>query len=151
MGTVSTQRISRFDGKEYCFLSNFFYCPVRYGWLVFPSAEHAYQAQKTLDPTERLAIQTAETPGKAKYLGRQVRLRTDWEQIKLRVMFDVVMEKFEKNLELRKRLLATGDAELVEGNTWGDRFWGVCQEGGENWLGVILMEVRERLREGGAQ
>ena len=42
-------------------------------------------------------------------------------------------------------LLATGKATLVEGNSWGDTFWGVCRGKGKNMLGKILMRVRKRL------
>ena len=73
-------------------------------------------------------------------------LRPAWDDIKLNVMRDLVWRKFSEDPELRAKLLATGDAELVEGNAWGDTFWGVDQSGkGENHLGKILMETRTRL------
>jgi len=60
----------------------------------------------------------------------------------------VVLAKFLGNGDLRDQLLATGDAELVEGNTWGDTYWGVDSRSGkgENMLGKILMETREFLK-----
>jgi len=61
-------------------------------------------------------------------------------------MLDLVRKKFENPL-LRAMLLATEDAVLVEGNTWNDTFWGVCRGRGENWLGRILMQVREECRQ----
>ena len=60
-------------------------------------------------------------------------------------MLSIVRAKFE-NAYLRRRLIATGDAELMEGNDWGDRFWGVCRGKGENRLGKILMKVRAEIR-----
>ena len=52
-----------------------------------------------------------------------------------------------QNPELGNKLLETGNQELVEGNTWGDIFWGVCNGKGQNWLGKILMMVRDEIRE----
>ncbi len=73
-------------------------------------------------------------------------LRAEWESMKLDVMEACVRDKFTRNADLRRRLLETGDAELVEGNTWGDRFWGVCDGEGENHLGRVLIKVRGELR-----
>ena len=61
-------------------------------------------------------------------------------------MFSVVMAKFGGSQTLTDALLATGDEKLVEGNTWGDRYWGVCDGNGLNKLGGILERVRENLR-----
>lgn len=61
-------------------------------------------------------------------------------------MYEICKAKFSQNEELRNRLLATGDEQLEEGNTWGDRIWGTVNGIGENRLGNILMRVREELR-----
>ena len=74
-------------------------------------------------------------------------LRADWEDIKVNVMRDVVKAKFEQNGDLKDALLATKDAYLEEGNTWGDRTWGTVNGSGANLLGQILMNVREKLKE----
>lgn len=81
-----------------------------------------------------------------KRLGRRVKLRPDWESIKDQVMYEVCKAKFSQNTDLRDKLVATGDAELVEGNTWGDKIWGICNGQGENRLGKILMKVRTELQ-----
>lgn len=80
-------------------------------------------------------------------MGRRVKLRPDWEQVKTAVMEEVVRAKFTQNPDLAALLLSTGDAELIEGNTWGDTCWGVdLRTGrGENRLGRILMKVRAEL------
>ncbi|HKQ50267.1 MAG TPA: NADAR family protein [Phycisphaerae bacterium] len=137
--------ISSFFG-EYRFLSNFWPAVVEYENITFSSVEHAYQAAKTLDMAERRRIAAIVEPGDAKRAGRALRLRPDWEQVKIGVMEDCVRYKFTHHADLREKLLATGDAELIEGNTWGDRFWGVCDGQGENHLGKILMKVRAELR-----
>lgn len=143
---VEKQQITSFRGR-YRFLSNFWVVSVIYEGIRYPSVEHAYQAAKTLSKVNRRSIAMAPTAGKAKRLGRSFPLRSDWDNIKLLVMRQLLEAKFKRH-ELRLQLLATGDAELIEGNTWGDRFWGVCDGWGENWLGRLLMTVREELRNG---
>ena len=61
--------------------------------------------------------------------------------VKVKLMFVLVTEKFKQNPELKQKLLETGNQELIEGNTWNDTFWGVCNGQGQNWLGKILMLV----------
>lgn len=77
--------ISRFD-NEYSFLSNFYPCGITFDNDVYPSVEHAFQAAKTNDKQEREKIRNAETPGKAKRLGRKVRLIDSWNEIRLPTM-----------------------------------------------------------------
>lgn len=136
--------ISQFS-EQYAFLSNFWPCKINYEGTVYDSAEHAYQAAKSLLPWERQCIAAASTPGKAKRMGRKVTLRPDWDDVKIQVMSDIVSIKFQDQ-ELAEMLLATGDEELVEGNHWNDTFWGICRGQGTNWLGKILMQVRAKLQ-----
>lgn len=133
--------ISEFKGK-YSFLSNFFEHPVVYGSLVYPSNEHAFQAAKVNDLVMKMKIRDAKTPGQAKRLGRQVVMRADWEDVKIRVMMDLCLQKFSDHT-LRLWLKATAPDELIDGNNWGDCFWGVCGGVGQNHLGKILMWVRD--------
>ena len=138
--------IDNFDG-EFAFLSNFFPSVIKYEGITYPTVEHAFQAAKSFDPTDRLLIACAETPGKAKKMGRNVNLRADWDEVKYNVMFELVLQKFKYNPVLALKLLDTGDATLIEGNWWGDKIWGVCNGEGTNWLGQILMDVRKIIRE----
>ena len=144
MSAIST--IDSFRGKYY-FLSNFFPAEVTYNGLTYQNNEAAFQAQKTYSKEERIEFTTLE-PRDAKRRGRRVRLRKDWEQVKDRIMEEIVRAKFSQNEELKEQLLATGEAQLVEGNRWNDRYWGVdIRSGvGENHLGKILMKVRSELR-----
>jgi len=143
--------ISDFQG-EYHFLSNFAPAPVMLDGVEFPTVEHAYQAAKTLEPSEREKIRGASTPDLARKMGRKLAKRPDWPEVKVEIMRDLVWQKFKNHPNLSKLLLASGDVELVEGNTWHDNFWGDClcprcsASPGQNWLGRILMEVRQRLR-----
>lgn len=138
--------ISEFSGPNR-FLSNFYPVTVEIGGLEFSTVEHAFQAMKTLDQEARYAIKIQKTPGDAKRMGRVVKIRRDWEQVKDDVMFELLKQKFEQK-DLTEKLLATGEEELVEGNTWGDTYWGVCKGKGENKLGKLLMKVRGQLRVG---
>ena len=135
-------KIDCFRGK-YFFLSNFFASKIRYNGLTFLNNEAAFQAQKC---PERASEFCELNPSDAKRLGRKVRLRSDWESVKDDVMYDVCHAKFSQNANLRRQLLNTGNAELVEGNTWGDRVWGVCGGVGENRLGKILMRIRDEMK-----
>jgi ribA/ribD-fused uncharacterized protein len=136
--------ITSFTG-DYNFLSNFYPCELEMDGRRYPSVEHAFQAAKSADPAERARIAAAPNAGEAKNLGHALALRSDWEQVKVDIMRDLVRQKFSCDPDLTERLLATGDAELIEGNTWRDAFWGVYEGRGENWLGRILMEVRRDL------
>lgn len=133
---------------EYEFLSNFYPSPIYDDdGREYPTVEHYFQAMKTFNSQKRELIRLAESPGKAKRIGRLVQLREDWEDRKLDIMEKALIQKFQIP-ELREKLLATGDEELVEGNFWNDTFWGVCKEKGENHLGKLLMDIREKIRDG---
>ena len=136
--------IDNFHG-EYRFLSNFWNAPVTYEGITYLNNEAAFQAAKVLDNKERETFAGLQA-NEAKKLGRRVQLRPDWEEVKNQVMYDVCLAKFTQNVDLRAKLLSTGDEELVEGNTWGDTCWGVCRGVGENRLGKILMQIREEFR-----
>jgi len=154
------ERITSFKGK-YDFLSNFFNAPITPDWglknWTFPTSEHLFQASK-VDPTwaydwlptvERIRL--AATPSEAKRIGRNITLRSDWEEVKIDVMRYCIQIKFRTYSILGHWLIDTGDALLIEGNTWNDRFWGAVWDkdfgwSGHNWLGHLLMEEREALK-----
>lgn len=134
---------------EYRWLSNFHLCTIHYEHLVYPSTEHAYQAAKSEHTSMRMLFTTsAMTCREAKRAGGSLTLRADWEQVKDGVMLAVLRDKFTRHADLRVKLLSTGDAQLIEGNTWGDTYWGVCRGIGKNMLGTLLMQVRSELAGG---
>lgn len=139
-----TAPIDSFQGRHR-WLSNFWPSAVLMDGLLYGSVENAYQAAKA-HPSQRRPFLGCCSPGQAKRLGRRVPLPADWEQRKVGVMRSLLRDKFSPGSQLAAQLLATGDAPLVEGNTWGDRFWGVCGGVGENHLGRLLMERRAELR-----
>lgn len=138
---------------QYRFLSNFFPSPFEWSQRIWPTVEHAFQAAKSLNQGEQELIRSCPTPGKAKRAGKKVLLRPDWEEVKFEVMLELVRLKFQHNLDLAAKLLATGEAELIEGNLWHDNIWGKCcceqcaETAGENLLGRILMQVRQELQQ----
>lgn len=141
--------INDFHHPAYRFLSNFYPCEVKFDGFTYRSVEHAYQAAKTLDIDWRLKIAGLDKAGAAKRMGRRVPMRSDWDKVKLSIMEQLLKEKFSRP-PLKSWLMKTQPNELVEGNDWGDRYWGKTQTVsgewvGENWLGRLLMKVRDDL------
>ena len=148
---MSKVQITAFTG-EYHFLSNYCACPVTIDGLTYRSAEAAFQAAKCNVPIDRAAFCTV-PPNVAKAIGRKIKLRKGWEKERDGIMADVIHAKFSQNPALAQALIDTGDAELIEGNTWNANYWGVCgcarcrSEGtkGLNKLGQTLMAERKAL------
>lgn len=150
--------ISEFAGEHH-FLSNFYWDSFEVKGVVVKTAEHAYQAQKTLNKIARTEILAAPTPGQAKRLGRLAAQRPGWEEgLRVQVMREIIRWKFaEATLDTilpdrSAKLMTTHGWHLVEGNTWGDTFWGCVHPaaGGNTWvgsnmLGILLMERRRQL------
>jgi len=132
------------SSRRYSEFSNFYRSPIKLDGYVWPTVEHYYQAQKTTDIKDQDRIRSAETPGKAKRLGRNIHIREDWEDIKVDVMRRAIRAKFTQYKDLRDLLLSTNDASLHE-NSPHDMFWGVH---GKDMLGKILMELRGEIKDG---
>ena len=140
------ETINSFKGK-YFFLSNFY---------VFKnglSSEHLYQSMKTKSKLWKVKILSAKTPSDAKKHGKLAPITEDWKIIKIPSMEIVVRSKFFLYSKLKKKLMKTEDAYLIEGNQYHDNFWGDCKCEkckdilGLNYLGLILMEIRRELFE----
>jgi ribA/ribD-fused uncharacterized protein len=141
---MSLEAITVFDG-EFAFLSNFFPCQIIFEGRVFQSSEHLFMSFKQeSEEWKDICASSKFTPGQIKRKARKVELRSDWEEIKVDCMRKAVMAKFSQSIDLKEKLLATSERELIEGTTWGDKVWGICLKTGEgeNKLGKILMEVR---------
>lgn len=141
---TDTSPITSFRG-DFKFLSNFAITPFVYDGQPYTNAEAAFQAQKILDLKKREKFSFYD-PKTAKRMGRTGSLRHDWEDVKLDIMENILYAKFTSNDTLRLQLLSTGNRLIIEGNTWGDIFWGVCNGVGENHLGKLLIRVRDRIR-----
>lgn len=144
---------SRTKGLEA--LSNFYGSSFTYEDIEYPTAEHAFQAQKSTDNLIKWGFSTEVnlTPEQAESAGSRIAMRQDWESVKDQIMFDILKAKFEQNQGAREQLLSTGNAELIH-NT-GDRmvfkqddaYWGNGFNGnGLNMMGRILMAVRSELQ-----
>ena len=137
--------------KENRWLSNFHEVEVMFEGYTYASTEHAYQAAKTLDLEEReLFRKPGLRPGEAKKMGTVLALRDDWDEVRFDIMRDLNEQKYQTP-DLKEKLLATGDRDLIEGNNWHDCFWGSCicdncDGKGQNNLGKILMAIRDDLR-----
>jgi ribA/ribD-fused uncharacterized protein len=133
---------------KYGFLSNF----SKYGftherkyWL---TSEHFFQSKKFANTSHEEIIRNAKTPMEAAMMGRDKArpLRDDWDNVKDDVMRTAVFLKFQMNEDIRQTLLSTGNEEIIE-KTSTDYYWGCGSDGtGINKLGIILMEIREKLR-----
>jgi ribA/ribD-fused uncharacterized protein len=151
--------IDRFTGNNRIY-SNFYPVIVTFEGMGYPTVEHAYQASKSKEFFFRklMAALPANKAGLAKERGNTIRLRSDWEEIKIEVMHNLLCKKFEQD-PFKTRLLETGDSMIIEGNYWHDNTWGDCRCNnksgdhpeclvtGENWLGRLIMDVRSQLIE----
>lgn len=152
------------DREMYRFLSHFHPAPIELNGETWPTVEHYYQAQKSLDPAYVQAIREAPSPARAKWLAappdapRRISKnswfrkhkqspRSDWHEVKLQIMRRADLAKFTQHHDLAIRLLATGNAELIE-DSLSEPYWGIGPDGnGPNWAGRVIMEVRAILRE----
>ena len=136
-------KITAFTGS-FRFLSNFYPCKVLYEGIEYPSSEHAYVAAKTDNQLQKLAISEISNTSDVKRFWRTLKLKENWDSIKVSIMKNIVESKFDQNIDLMKLLQETRHYELIEGNNWGDKFWGQSPLGtGRNELGKILMSVRD--------
>ncbi len=144
--------ISEFT-NTYRALSNFWFIGVYLpdDKILYPSVEHAYQAAKTLDIEQRQIIVNADTPGKAKRLGKELTLRDNWNKQRRAIMLHLLKIKFAYP-DMEMLLLSTGNQKLVEGNVWHDNYWGECScmackdDIKHNWLGKLLMLIRMEIQ-----
>jgi ribA/ribD-fused uncharacterized protein len=151
----------RRDRAAFGFLSHFHPSPFIIDGIAWPTVEHYYQAQKSLDPRYAAAIRACKTPALAKRLAsvpsagedahrswfnaRSRAFRPDWHEVKADVMRRADAAKYAQNPDLALRLAATGSAEIVE-DSKHDAYWGLGRDGsGANWAGRIIMEVRAAL------
>lgn len=133
---------------DYGFMSNFAPYPFSDGGKIWPTSEHYFQAQKFLVPQIQEIIRQIVSPMDAALEGRnrQNPLRPDWEEVKDEVMLQALRMKFSQNPDIAKELMATGDAIIIE-HTRNDAYWADGGDGsGKNKLGLLLMQVREELK-----
>lgn len=151
---TNTTAITDFSG-EYAFLSSDFRfdIPIGFGDYLFHNVSQAFEAAKTSDKLARARIAQASSPLIARQISRMSEKETDWKNIQLSIMQNLVERKFTRNLPLLRRLLDTKAAELInggQGNYLQDTYWGVVWGSsgqgrvGENQLGRLIMKVRQK-------
>lgn len=134
---------------DYGEFSNFAPYPILLNKKKWPTTEHYFQAQKFLDVDYQEKIRKAKSPMMAAQMGRdrKMKLRRDWESIKVNKMREAVLAKFSQHENLRQILLTTADAKIIE-HTENDNYWGDGGNGsGKNMLGQILMQVRDLIKD----
>lgn len=129
-------------------LSNFHMEPLVVEGRTFPCSEAAYMAEKTDSPEWKDRFTKVTTALQAKQLGREVPLKSNWDDVKTVAMRKVLFAKFTQCEYLKELLLSTGEKYLEETNWWKDTFWGVFEGVGKNTLGILLMEIRKELTPG---
>ncbi|WP_111860725.1 NADAR family protein [Acinetobacter sp. CFCC 10889] len=132
---------------EFGEFSNFAHFPIKLDGKIWHTTEHYFQAQKFADVQYQEKIRAEKSPMIAARLGRdrKQKLRKDWESVKNNVMKKALLAKFSQHEDLKILLLSTGDAKLVE-HTENDAYWGDGGDGqGKNYLGILLMQVREEI------
>ena len=140
------EKIEQFRG-EYRWLSNFASVKIEYGGRIYPSVEHAYIGAKSDDEEWKDLCAENHKAGELKKISKDIDLRPNWEDEKIGIMKTLLVKKFNQE-PFKTKLINTDDAHIQEGNTWYDIFWGVDLKSGfgENYLGRIIMEIREILK-----
>lgn len=142
--------ISQFRG-EYNWLSNMYSVKIVYDRKLFNSVENAYMFAKNDKDEDWLHFCLNNPPNICKKESKNIPIREDWEEVKLGIMYNLLLQKF-KQEPFRTKLLATGNENIQESNYWNDKFWGVCLKSnpnvGENNLGRLIMYIRILLKQG---
>lgn len=153
MSTEREVRFYRANEKPYGAFSNLYKRPVWFEGVLYPTAEHAYQAGKARRPEVAEWLMNAPSPALVAMAAHGLYywdVTPGWSKTKFARMRAVLRAKFEQHADLRALLIDTGDARLVEAASVDNavnRLWGEVNGVGENMLGRMLMELRAELRE----
>jgi hypothetical protein len=134
--------------RAHAFLSNFYIYPFIYLTTEYPTAEHAWQAAQCADFVEKLSIVSAKTPLIAQRLGAKTRKKPQWEHEALETMQQIIEAKFQPGTSISQKLINTDDAIIAFHNRHRDRYLGIWQGKGANYLGRFLMIRRRQLLKG---
>lgn len=138
-----------FYTHENSVFDNFSAFQVFWGGILWPTVEHAYQATKFTDPVIISIIRETRSPYEAKRLARVYKgnVRVNWLAVELTIMEDILRAKLAQHEYVQRKLIETGDAELVEDSP-SDSFWGRGPDWkGQNQMGKLWMKLRDELRE----
>lgn len=134
--------------NSYFALNNFSAHTIKYNGIFYPTAEHAFHGAKFDDEKIKEEIRNTTSPLEAFELGKKYKLlrKTNWNEIKVNILYEILKEKVKQHEEVKKVLLSTNEEEIVEDNP-NDDFWGNGKDGsGQNQTGKILMKIRVELK-----
>lgn len=147
--TLDTNTQVFFYEQDHYYLSNFSAFRLNWHGWGFDTSEAAYQWEKFPNaPEVRDSIRFATSAHEAFKIAERYKAvrRPDWDSVKADIMKAILCEKALQHEYVRRKLLATGDRELIE-NSWRDDVWGWGpNRDGQNLLGKLWMEVRAELR-----
>ena len=138
-------RIDNFNGY-FDFLNNEYSCPVFYKGLLYKSISHGYQAARSDKQHIREKIALADTAIELYDIASKIEDPENWIKVRLLVMEILLRDKFRRNKDLRERLKATANRDLINAYadlTLSNIFWGVVDNKGQNNLGRLLEEIRD--------
>jgi ribA/ribD-fused uncharacterized protein len=148
MHRLDTEKQIFFYENDFYVFSNFSSFAIEWRGKLYMTSEHAYQAEKFQDEGLKEQIRRARSAHQAFKMAEQNKgaCRKDWNEIRLKVMKDVLLAKVDQHSYVKKKLIESGDKELIE-DSWRDSYWGWGPEkDGANHLGRLWMEVREELK-----
>lgn len=146
-------RFYRANEKPYGPLSNLYKRPVIFEGEEYQTSEHAYQAGKAKKEEVKKWLMAAPSPALLAMAAHGLYVwdvHPDWSKTKFDRMKKILVCKFTQHQDLQQLLLSTGNKRLVEVATVDNavnRLWGEVNGKGQNKLGVLLMEVREEIRQ----
>lgn len=126
------------DGQVRQELDNFHCCQVEIDGEFYPSSEHAFQAAKyPHNQEQRDRIRDAVSGIDSWRMGQTISadLRSDWEEVKVEMMYRANLSKFNRSPHLRDLLVSSQGAITAQGGL----FW-------KTWNEVLLERIREELR-----
>ncbi|MFZ2484418.1 MAG: NADAR family protein [Minisyncoccia bacterium] len=136
-----------FYEREFYVFSNFSSFMLEWKGKLYPTSEHAYHSEKFEDEVIKEAIRNCRSAHDAFKLAKEnsTKYKNNWDEIKLGVMNEIIRAKVAQHPYVRKKLIESGERQIIE-DSWKDDFWGWgAGKNGENHLGKIWMEVRQEV------
>lgn len=143
-GIPPKPRVAPMFRDDYYFLSNMYPCKIEFNGRTFKCSETAFHTESLSDESDKDYFSTLDGY-ESKAQIKVMKIRKDWDKIKVDTMAKILIQKFLQNKDLALKLIETEDTPLIEYNNWGDCFWGVCGGKGDNTLGKLLMLIRDNL------
>jgi len=148
MHRLDTEKQILFYENEFYVFSNYSSFAIEWKGKIYPTSEHVYHSEKFDDERMKEQIRTARSAHVSQKLAEANidKYRKDWKDVRLGIMKEILREKVKQHPYVMKKLLESGNKELVE-DSWRDSFWGWGEnKNGENQLGKLWMEVREEFK-----